>query len=103
MTRNTRTLCSLLAALAIALPAAAQPGTLKLPPYKKVVLRNGMTLLLMEQHEVPLVSFSALLKAGSVADPAGNHDWALHAWVDLDECDAAGELLVHTTDLSRQD
>lgn len=38
-----------------------------------------------------------------VADPAGNHDWALHAWVDLDECDAAGELLVHTTDLSRQD
>ena len=34
---------------------------------------------------------------------AGNHDWALHAWVDLDECDAAGELLVHTTDLSRQD
>ncbi|MDO5533758.1 MAG: DUF3516 domain-containing protein [Propionibacteriaceae bacterium] len=38
-----------------------------------------------------------------IADPEGNHDWALHAWVDLDECDAAGDLLVHTTDFSRQD
>ncbi|WP_342373307.1 DUF3516 domain-containing protein [Propioniciclava soli] len=38
-----------------------------------------------------------------VADPEGNHDWAVHAWVDLDECDAAGELVVHTTDVSRQD
>ena len=71
MTRTTRILCSLLVALAIASPAVAQPGSLKLPPYKKVVLRNGMTLLLMEQREVPLVSFSALVKAGSVSDPAG--------------------------------
>ena len=30
-----------------------------------------MTLLLMEQHEVPLVSFSVVVKAGSVSDPAG--------------------------------
>jgi predicted Zn-dependent peptidase len=71
MTRSTRILCSLLLALAIASPSAAQPGGLKLPPYKKIILKNGMTLLLMEQHEVPLVSFSALVKAGSVSDPAG--------------------------------
>ncbi len=38
-----------------------------------------------------------------VADPAGNRDWALHAWVDLDECDAAGDLVLHVTDFSRQD
>jgi predicted Zn-dependent peptidase len=76
MTRTIRTLCSLLVALAVALPAAAQPGSLKLPPYKKVVLKNGMTLLLMEQHEVPLVSFSALLRAGSVSDPAGKEGLA---------------------------
>ena len=30
-----------------------------------------MTVLLMEQREVPLVSFSVLMKAGSVNDPAG--------------------------------
>jgi len=71
MTRAVRILCSLLLALAIAAPAAAQPGSFKLPPYKKVILRNGMTLLLMEQHEVPLVSFSVIVKAGSVSDPAG--------------------------------
>ncbi len=71
MTRTIRILCSLLLVLAVAAPAVAQPGSLKLPPYKKVVLKNGMTLLLMEQHEVPLVSFSVLVKAGSVSDPAG--------------------------------
>jgi len=71
MTRTIRILCSLLLSLAVAAPALAQPGTLKLPPYKKVVLKNGMTLLLMEQREVPLVAFSAFLKAGSVSDPAG--------------------------------
>ncbi|HHU37724.1 MAG TPA: DUF3516 domain-containing protein [Propionibacterium sp.] len=38
-----------------------------------------------------------------IADPEGNHDWALHAWVDLDECDEAGDLVIHVTDFSRQD
>jgi zinc protease len=71
MARNIRILCGLLIALAIAAPAAAQPGSLKLPPYRKVVLKNGMTLLLMEQREVPLVAFSVLVKAGSVSDPSG--------------------------------
>lgn len=71
MTRTIRILCCLLAALAVAAAAAAQPGTLRLPAYKKVVLRNGMTVLLMEQREVPLVSFAVLMKAGSVLDPAG--------------------------------
>ena len=71
MTRTIRILCSLLAAAAIAAPAIAQTGSLKLPPYKKVILRNGMTVLLMEQREVPLVSFNVLTKAGSVNDPSG--------------------------------
>lgn len=71
MTRTIRILCSFLLVLAFAAPAVAQTGSLKLPPYKKVVLKNGMTLLLMEQREVPLVAFSVLMKAGSVSDPAG--------------------------------
>jgi zinc protease len=50
---------------------AASDATVKLPPYTKVQLKNGMTLLLMEQHEVPLVSMSVIIKAGSVADPKG--------------------------------
>ncbi len=71
MTRAPRMACSLLVVLALAAPALAQPGSLKLPAYKKVVLKNGMTLLLMEQHEVPMVSFSVMVRAGSVSDPAG--------------------------------
>lgn len=63
-------------ALGVAIPAAAQPGALKLPPHKKVKLSNGLTVLLMEQHEVPIVSFHWAVKAGSVADPAGKEGTA---------------------------
>ncbi|HWQ32817.1 MAG TPA: pitrilysin family protein [Blastocatellia bacterium] len=44
---------------------------LRLPPYKKVKLSNGLTVMLMEQHEVPLISFSVLVRAGAVNDPPG--------------------------------
>ncbi len=65
----------LLGSLAFAAPV--ENGDLKLPPYKKVVLKNGLTLLLMEQHEVPIISFNTIIKAGSVADPAGKEGVAL--------------------------
>lgn len=71
MTRTFRTAASLLLALAVATPALAQPASLKLPPYKRVVLPNGLTLLLMEQREVPIVSLNVVVRTGSVADPAG--------------------------------
>ena len=54
----------------MAAAAAAEAG-MKLPPYQEVKLPNGFTLLLMEKHQVPLVSFSFVIKAGSVADPPG--------------------------------
>jgi predicted Zn-dependent peptidase len=50
---------------------AAQTGGLKLPPYKKVRLKNGVTLLLMERHTVPLIDFSVVIRAGSAADAEG--------------------------------
>jgi predicted Zn-dependent peptidase len=56
------------------LVAAAVPAqTLKLPPHERVVLKNGLTLLLVEKHGVPIVSFSAIVKSGSASDPAGQH------------------------------
>ena len=54
----------------------AQDATLKLPPSKKVTLKNGMTLLLMEQHEVPIISFNFITRSGSVVDPAGKEGLA---------------------------
>jgi zinc protease len=55
---------------------AAGESQLKLPPYSRVMLSNGITALLMEQHEVPIVSFSILITAGSVEDPAGKEGLA---------------------------
>jgi predicted Zn-dependent peptidase len=46
-------------------------GSLSMPPFKKVKLNNGLTLLLSEQHEAPIVSFNFIVRAGSVDDPAG--------------------------------
>lgn len=51
-------------------------GALQLPPYRKATLPNGLTLLLMEQHEVPLVSFAVLVRAGATADPIGKEGLA---------------------------
>lgn len=56
--------------------AAPVPGGLSLPAYKKVKLKNGLTLLLMEQHEIPIVSFSFIVRSGSIADPQGKEGLA---------------------------
>jgi zinc protease len=58
--------------------AQSQPASeaVKLPPYSKVRLSNGMTVLLMEQHEVPIISMSVIVKTGSVADPKGKEGLA---------------------------
>ncbi len=61
----------ILIALLTAPGIPAQTAGLKLPPFKKAKLKNGLTLLLLEQHDLPLVSFSFIVKAGSVADPVG--------------------------------
>ncbi len=61
----------ILTALLSAPLVPAQTTGLKLPPFKKAKLKNGLTVLLLEQHDLPLVSFSFIVKAGSTADPAG--------------------------------
>ena len=74
LTRNRLLILAVLAVVALlALPTSAQTAGagLKLPAYKKVALKNGLTVLLMEQHEVPIVSFSFLVKTGAIADPEG--------------------------------
>ena len=48
----------------------AAQESVKIPPYERVQLRNGAVLLLMERHDVPLVSFSAVLKGGASEEPA---------------------------------
>ncbi len=50
---------------------AARAQTLRLPPHEKIVLKNGLTVLLLEKHGVPLINIFAIVKAGAAADPAG--------------------------------
>jgi predicted Zn-dependent peptidase len=77
MNREIRALPALLAAV-LALGSAWTAGaqTLKLPAHEKIVLKNGMTVLLMEKRGVPIVSLAAVVKAGSVTDPAGEEGLA---------------------------
>ena len=71
-----RTAVFALLAFLLAIPATAQNGTLKLPAYKKVHLKNGMTLLLMERHTVPLIDFNIVVRAGGAADAPGKEGQA---------------------------
>jgi zinc protease len=74
---------ALLLAASLALPAAAaqatRAGELRYPPLpafaipqpERVVLDNGLVVLLLEDHELPLVEATALVHTGSRFDPAG--------------------------------
>jgi zinc protease len=54
----------------------APAQTLHLPPHEKVVLKNGLTVLLLEKHGVPLVNISVIVKAGAGSDPSGQEGLA---------------------------
>lgn len=48
------------------------PGSSELvPEYERVELDNGLVLLLLEHHELPLVNFEFVFRTGSIADPPG--------------------------------
>ena len=61
-----KTILSLITALLLAGAASAQ--TFKVPPYQKFKLKNGLTVYLMEQREVPLINVSVVFDAGAVQD-----------------------------------
>lgn len=52
-------------------PVLGPPPTLSLPPIQRFELSNGLDVVLMEKHEVPLVQINLVVEAGSVDDPAG--------------------------------
>ncbi len=55
---------------ALLLAGAALANDVTLPEYERVVLDNGTVLLLAEKHDVPLVGMHAVIRGGSVTDPA---------------------------------
>jgi zinc protease len=69
--------CSLfLILLVLTFPAALPAQSIHIPPHEKVVFKNGLTVLLLEKHGVPILNFAALVKTGSAADPPGQEGLA---------------------------
>ncbi len=72
--------CVFIFSLILCLPVFAQKSykelkyprlpELKMPEVKREALPNGMILFLAEDHELPLIELSALIKVGSVYEPA---------------------------------
>jgi zinc protease len=73
--RNGFRLLALLGVFLLICPAAPAQS-LRLPPHEKFVLKNGLTVLLLEKHGVPLINVFALVKTGAAADPAGEEGLA---------------------------
>ncbi|MFB3925706.1 MAG: M16 family metallopeptidase [Syntrophales bacterium] len=57
-----------LAPTGIATAGQRQTSFFKLSTYEKFKLKNGLTVYLMERHEVPLIYISAVFPAGAVRD-----------------------------------
>jgi len=58
---------AIISQVVMAVPLSAQG--MKLPPYKKTTLKNGMTVVLMEQRKVPLVDIQLTFRSGTTSDP----------------------------------
>jgi zinc protease len=58
----------LLLALLFSVSAFAQ---IKLPPITEKTLDNGLQLVIVENHELPIVTMRMIIKAGSSANPSG--------------------------------
>lgn len=62
--------CALLKILVLVVLFQVTPSLAAEPIGKRIVLDNGMVLLLSEKHSLPMVTVSMLIKAGAVNDPA---------------------------------
>lgn len=65
--RTYNRLIKLVSASFLALTLQAQAGY-ALPEYQKTTLDNGLTVYLMEQHEVPLIDVNVVVKVGAIND-----------------------------------
>ena len=54
--------------LLIVAPFLVFAQSYKLPEFEKLKLKNGLTIYLMEQHDVPIISVSVILPAGAIYD-----------------------------------
>jgi predicted Zn-dependent peptidase len=51
--------------------AQTEGGGVRVPAHERLVLENGITLIIMPRRDVPLIAFNAILRGGELGDPAG--------------------------------
>ncbi len=66
-------------------PELGPPASLKLPAVQRFKLSNGMPVVLMEKHSVPVVQINLLVNAGSAMDPSGQSGLASLTAAMMDE------------------
>src|ERR1700689_5911925 len=51
--------------------STAQPAgsAVRIPPHQRCTLANGVKLILIPRHDVPLIAFEAVLRGGARLDP----------------------------------
>ena len=55
----------------VAVPEPAKPVVAALPAPVTMTLANGMTLIVVEKHDLPLITASIVARGGGAADPTG--------------------------------
>ncbi len=66
-------------------PTAQSVPKVSLPQIQKATLPNGLQILLVEDHELPVIAFNLVMQTGSAADPKGKSGLASMTAELLDE------------------
>ena len=66
-------------------PTLGPPKVLHLPPATERRLANGLRLVVVQKHELPLADFALVVGTGTEADPAGHEGLATMTAAMLDE------------------
>jgi zinc protease len=66
-------------------PATGPAPALNIPAIQKQTLSNGLSVWIVEMHEVPVVDVSLIVKSGAAEDPAGKFGVASFTAAMLDE------------------
>lgn len=82
--RYTAVISIFITSLFILLTAAISYSSPKITP-KRIVLKNGITLIVVETHSLPMLNVSMAIKSGAIHDPQGKAGVANLTGILLDE------------------
>jgi len=82
-----------------AVPKPSSTSTAPLPKAQTMKLDNGLTVYLVESHDLPVVAGQLVVRSGSAADPKGKNGLAAFTTAMIDEGTSKRDALQIATDL----